>query len=84
MQGTQFGSLGQEDLPGRSATKPVPYNCGARVSQQKKPPQWEAPAPQRESSPRSSRLEKNLCAAMMSQHSLNKHILKKNFEWLKF
>ena len=56
MQGTRVQSLDWEDPTYCEATKPMPHNYWAcahrtRDPQQKKPPQWEASAPQRRVDP---------------------------------
>ena len=70
MQGTLVQSLAWEDPTCHEATKPVHHNYrvhtttteapapGASALQQEKPPQWDALAPQLESGPSLSQLEK--------------------------
>ena len=63
MQETQVQSLVREDSTCHRDAKPMYHNYRAHqpragALQQEKPPQWEAHAPQLESSPRSLRLEK--------------------------
>ena len=68
-QVTWVWSLVQGDSTCHRATEPVYHTCQAHALQQKKPLQWEAPAPQLESSPHSPQLEKNPCKAEKNQHN---------------
>ena len=77
MQGTRVQSLVQEDSTCHGATKPVGHGCRSphpertQASQQEKPPQCEARAPQ--NSPRSPQLEKAHTAAK-TQHARDEEI----------
>ena len=83
MQGAWVRSLVQEDPTCWGATKPLCHNYWARALephavQQEKPAQWEAHAPQLESSPCSLQLEKTRAQQRWPSTAKNK---KKNKKW---